>query len=62
MKKLNNDAPLFTMSKYLSSEQLYKDKSEYYQTRCEKLEDILEELISDTPDEVMLKNKEFICL
>ena len=36
--------PPFVMSKYMSKEELYKDKADYYQTRCRKVEVLLKQL------------------
>ena len=42
--------PAFVMSKYLSSEALYKDKAAYYQRLAEKYENALAEIASHGDD------------
>ena len=46
----NNGDPMFTMSMYGSSAELYKARAKYYQEKCEKLEEQLNAL---TPKEDM---------
>ena len=44
--------PPFVMSKYMAKEDLYKDKADYYQTRCRKAEVLLEQLRDRCIDEL----------
>ena len=44
--------PPFVMSKYLSKEDLYKDKAEYYRMRCSRAEQLLEQLRDRCVDEI----------
>jgi len=44
--------PPFVMSKYLSKEDLYKDKAEYYRLRCAKAEQLLQQLRDRCFDEM----------
>lgn len=45
--------PPFVMSKYLSKEDLYKDKADYYQERCKNAEIVLEKLLDLGLDEIL---------